>query len=103
MKRREDEEDKRAVEVGASPKFRVRMLSRLSEYFQDRAKLKEVLGGSGAATSDMSKISEKKRFMNFLRFLGELFMAGFIPKKIISFCIQSMLAEFIVGSFTDES
>lgn len=90
-----------------SPKFRVRMLSRLSEYFQDKAKLKEVLGGgsgsSGSTSSEMSAISEKKRFMNFLRFLGELFMAGFMPKKIISFCIQSMLAEFIAGSFTDES
>lgn len=42
---------------------------------------------SDGSSSSHQEAFERKSFQVFLRFLGELFLSKFMPKKIISYCI----------------
>ncbi|EAR87274.1 MIF4G domain protein (macronuclear) [Tetrahymena thermophila SB210] len=98
--------------------FKGQMFAVLQDLFYDQNKLHSILSNSRQTANDLNdeeestesnkKINskqeamEKKSFNLFLKFLGELFLSKFLPKKIISYIIQTMIHQYICGGLMEE-
>ncbi|KAL4465826.1 hypothetical protein ABPG74_004063 [Tetrahymena malaccensis] len=101
--------------VDLSKTFKGQMFAVLQDLFYDQNKLHSILSNSKQTLNDEEETNEsdkrvnskqeameKKSFNLFLKFLGELFLSKFLPKKIISYIFQTMIHQYIYGGLQEE-
>ncbi|KAL4470706.1 hypothetical protein ABPG72_016711 [Tetrahymena utriculariae] len=104
--------------VDLSKTFKGQMFAVLQDLFYDQNKLHIILSNSKQTVNDQNEeeeanerdkrinskqeAMEKKSFNLFLKFLGELFLSKFLPKKIISYIFLTMIHQYICGGLLEE-